>query len=79
MFFSAQMSVGADQGLGSRRTVESHRNFHGCLENLVYNSVNLVDLAKEEDQRVTVKVNQFKACLQFCTLPLWNHYLRTFR
>lgn len=79
MFFSAQMSVGADRGLGTQRTVESHGNFHGCLENLVYNNVNLVDLAKEEDQRVTVKVNRFKAYVQCCTSPLWNHYLRTFR
>lgn len=48
------MSVGADQGLGSAGL---NRNFHGCLENLVYNGLNLVDLAKQEDQRVTVKVN----------------------
>lgn len=58
MLSPVQMSVGAaDQGLGSRRSAGSNRNFHGCLENLVYNGVNLVDLAKQRDQRVTVKVN----------------------
>uniref|UniRef100_A0A3B4WXB7 Contactin-associated protein-like 4 n=1 Tax=Seriola lalandi dorsalis TaxID=1841481 RepID=A0A3B4WXB7_SERLL len=32
----------------------SNRNFHGCLENLVYNGVNLADLAKQRDQRGNV-------------------------
>uniref|UniRef100_A0A3Q3NJL1 Contactin-associated protein-like 4 n=1 Tax=Mastacembelus armatus TaxID=205130 RepID=A0A3Q3NJL1_9TELE len=49
-----QMSVGADQGLGSSRSVGSHRNFYGCLENLLYNGLNLVDLAKQKDQRGNV-------------------------
>ncbi|XP_030298808.1 contactin-associated protein-like 4 isoform X2 [Sparus aurata] len=57
-----QMSVGADRALGSWRSVGSHRNFKGCLENLVYNGVNLVDLAKQEDQRVTVKGNVTFSC-----------------
>uniref|UniRef100_A0A8C9ZLR2 Contactin associated protein like 3 n=1 Tax=Sander lucioperca TaxID=283035 RepID=A0A8C9ZLR2_SANLU len=48
------MSVGAEQGLGSRRSIGPNRNFHGCLENLVYNGVNLVDLAKQKDQRGNV-------------------------
>ncbi|XP_074503500.1 contactin-associated protein-like 4 isoform X1 [Sebastes fasciatus] len=60
-----QMSVGAaDQGLGSRRSAGSNRNFHGCLENLVYNGVNLVDLAKQRDQRVTVKGNVTFSCAE---------------
>uniref|UniRef100_UPI0037E86000 contactin-associated protein-like 4 n=1 Tax=Semicossyphus pulcher TaxID=241346 RepID=UPI0037E86000 len=59
-----QMSVGAEQGLGSRRSVGSHRNFHGCLENLVYNGVNLIDLAKQTDQRVSVKGNVTFSCTE---------------
>uniref|UniRef100_A0A3B4WXQ1 Contactin-associated protein-like 4 n=1 Tax=Seriola lalandi dorsalis TaxID=1841481 RepID=A0A3B4WXQ1_SERLL len=35
-------------------SVGSNRNFHGCLENLVYNGVNLADLAKQRDQRGNV-------------------------
>lgn len=57
MFFSAQMSVGAEHDLDSQRLAGSRANFHGCLENLVYNGMNLVDLAKQRDQRVTAKVN----------------------
>ncbi|XP_075960283.1 contactin-associated protein-like 4 [Anarhichas minor] len=59
-----QMSVGADHGLGSRRSVGLNRNFHGCLENLVYNGVNLVDLAKKKDQRVTVKGTVTFSCAE---------------
>uniref|UniRef100_A0A4W6DUX9 Contactin associated protein like 3 n=1 Tax=Lates calcarifer TaxID=8187 RepID=A0A4W6DUX9_LATCA len=47
----------SDQGLSSLGSVRSNRNFYGCLENLVYNGVNLVDLAKQRDQRVTTKVS----------------------
>lgn len=46
------MSVGADQ-----MSVRLDRNFHGCLENLVFNGLNLVELAKQRDRRVSVKVN----------------------
>uniref|UniRef100_A0A3P8SL49 Contactin associated protein like 3 n=1 Tax=Amphiprion percula TaxID=161767 RepID=A0A3P8SL49_AMPPE len=46
-----QVSVGAEQGIGSQR---AKRNFHGCLENLVYNGLNLVDLAEQKDQRGNV-------------------------
>ncbi|XP_072246689.1 contactin-associated protein-like 4 [Leuresthes tenuis] len=56
-----QMSVGADQDFGSQR---SNRNFHGCLENLVYNGLNMVHLAKEKDQRVTVKGNVTFSCAE---------------
>ncbi|XP_054456693.1 contactin-associated protein-like 4 [Anoplopoma fimbria] len=59
-----QMSVGADLTLGSRRSVGFNRNFHGCLENLVYNGVNMVDLAKKKDQRVTVKGNVTFSCAE---------------
>ncbi|XP_034753731.1 contactin-associated protein-like 4 [Etheostoma cragini] len=59
-----QMSVGAEQGLGSWRSIGPNRNFHGCLENLVYNGVNLVDLAKQKDQRVTVKGNVTFDCAE---------------
>ncbi|XP_023281068.1 contactin-associated protein-like 4 [Seriola lalandi dorsalis] len=59
-----QMSVGAEQGLGSLRSVGSNRNFHGCLENLVYNGVNLADLAKQRDQRVSVKGNVTFSCAE---------------
>ncbi|XP_071369599.1 contactin-associated protein-like 5, partial [Centroberyx affinis] len=58
-----QLSVGADQGLGSRTAV-SNRNFHGCLENLLYNSLNLIDLAQQRDPRVTVKGDVTFSCAE---------------
>ncbi|KAI4812320.1 hypothetical protein KUCAC02_023718 [Chaenocephalus aceratus] len=48
-----QMSVGADQALGSQRSI--NRNFHGCLENL------------GRDQRVTLKGNHDGGGVQFRT------------
>ncbi|XP_071335931.1 contactin-associated protein-like 4 [Trachinotus anak] len=59
-----QMSVGAEPGPSSLRSVGSNRNFYGCLENLVYNGVNLVDLAKQRDQRVSVKGNVTFSCAE---------------
>lgn len=50
-----QVSVGA--GRGPRRAVGGSGHFHGCLENLVYNGVNLLELAEKKDQRVTAEVN----------------------
>ncbi|KAM7408345.1 hypothetical protein PAMA_002178 [Pampus argenteus] len=59
-----QLSVGAEQGSWSWRSDGSNRNFHGCMENLVYNSLNLVELAKQRDQRVTVKGNVTFSCAE---------------
>ncbi|XP_047198432.1 contactin-associated protein-like 4 [Hippoglossus stenolepis] len=59
-----QMSVGADHDLGSRGSFGSDRNFCGCLENLIYNGVNLVELAQQRDQRVAVKGNVTFSCAE---------------
>uniref|UniRef100_A0A3B4B5T4 Contactin associated protein like 3 n=1 Tax=Periophthalmus magnuspinnatus TaxID=409849 RepID=A0A3B4B5T4_9GOBI len=44
-----QISVGADPVLGSQRSAQPNRNFHGCLENVIYNGLHLVYLAKQSD------------------------------
>uniref|UniRef100_A0A3B4B5B2 Uncharacterized protein n=1 Tax=Periophthalmus magnuspinnatus TaxID=409849 RepID=A0A3B4B5B2_9GOBI len=49
-----QISVGADPVLGSQRSAQPNRNFHGCLENVIYNGLHLVYLAKQSDQRGNV-------------------------
>ncbi|KAM3863187.1 contactin-associated protein-like 4 [Diretmus argenteus] len=59
-----QLSVGADQLHGSQMSVISNRNFHGCLENLLYNGLSLIDLAKQNDQRVTGKGNVTFSCAE---------------
>lgn len=47
-----QMSVGA-----AHNSAISKTNFQGCLENLLFNSINLIELIKHRNQQVTVQVN----------------------
>ncbi|KAM4551627.1 contactin-associated protein-like 4 isoform 1-T1 [Odontesthes bonariensis] len=53
-----QLSVGSVQGLSSKR------KFHGCLENLLYNGLNLIELAKHNDNTVTVLGNVTFSCAE---------------
>ncbi|XP_035526246.1 contactin-associated protein-like 4 [Morone saxatilis] len=59
-----QLRVGAIQGPNSQETVASRRNFHGCLENLLYNGLNLIELVKQKDHRVTVMGNVTFSCAE---------------
>lgn len=56
------MSVGANHDFGSQRSVGSYGGFHGCLENLNYNGLNLIDLAERKVPQVTVKVMSSDLC-----------------
>uniref|UniRef100_A0A3B4ZV53 Contactin-associated protein-like 4 n=1 Tax=Stegastes partitus TaxID=144197 RepID=A0A3B4ZV53_9TELE len=51
-----QLSVGAVQRLDSQKPAISKRNFHGCLENLLHNGVNLIELVKNNDHQVAGNV-----------------------
>lgn len=55
-FSTTQMSVGANHVFGSQWSAASNGGFYGCLENLSYNGINLIDLAKRKVPQVTVKV-----------------------
>lgn len=55
-FSTTQMSVGANHVFGSQWSAGSNGGFYGCLENLSYNGINLIDLAKRNVPQVTVKV-----------------------
>lgn len=55
--FPVQLSLGAVQGHGLQKPILSNRNFHGCLENLLFNDLNLIDLAKQNSPQVTVMVS----------------------
>uniref|UniRef100_A0A8C6PDK8 Contactin associated protein like 3 n=1 Tax=Nothobranchius furzeri TaxID=105023 RepID=A0A8C6PDK8_NOTFU len=46
-----ELSFGAVESL-LQKTIISSRNFHGCLENLQFNGLNLLELAKVNDHRV---------------------------
>lgn len=52
-----KLSLGAVQSHGLQKPVLSSRNFHGCLENLIYNDLNLIDLAKKNNHQVSVMVS----------------------
>ncbi|XP_039672342.1 contactin-associated protein-like 4 [Perca fluviatilis] len=57
-----QLRVGAVQI--SQKPEVSKRNFHGCLENLLYNELNLMELAKHQDPHVTVVGNVTFSCAE---------------
>ncbi|TNM99461.1 hypothetical protein fugu_012494 [Takifugu bimaculatus] len=59
-----QMSVGATHAFGSQWSAGSYGGFHGCLENLSYNGMNLIDLAKRKVPQVTVKGNVTFSCAE---------------
>ncbi|XP_076600669.1 contactin-associated protein-like 4 [Chaetodon auriga] len=56
-----KLSVGGVQDLGSPQT---KRGFHGCLENLLYNGLNRMELAKHNDHQVTVVGNVTFSCAE---------------
>uniref|UniRef100_A0A671VYG4 Contactin associated protein like 3 n=1 Tax=Sparus aurata TaxID=8175 RepID=A0A671VYG4_SPAAU len=58
------LSVGAVQNPDSQKQVVSKGNFRGCLENLLYNSLNLIQLVKHKDHQVKVKGNVTFSCVE---------------
>ncbi|KAM9844315.1 contactin-associated protein-like 4 [Aulostomus maculatus] len=48
----------------TQKLVGTQRNFHGCLENLLFNGVNLIELAKHNDHRVTAMGNVTFSCAE---------------
>ncbi|XP_062252129.1 contactin-associated protein-like 4 [Platichthys flesus] len=59
-----QLSVGAVQSHGLQKPILPNRNFHGCLENLLYNELNLIDLTKQSNQQVTTLGNVTFSCAE---------------
>lgn len=57
IFLFVKLSLGAVQAHGLQEPILSSRNFHGCLENLIYNDLNLIDLAKNNNHQVSVLVS----------------------
>lgn len=54
----------------------SRRNFHGCLENVQYNGVNVIDLAKNK-QLTTVVRNDYARYLTIGLVTRSSHNLTT--
>uniref|UniRef100_A0A8B9JZL7 Contactin associated protein like 3 n=1 Tax=Astyanax mexicanus TaxID=7994 RepID=A0A8B9JZL7_ASTMX len=61
------ISFGGVSAVGAQRD-HSKRNFHGCLENLLYNGVNVVELAKEK--KVSAVGNLSFTCAEAVEVPL---------
>ncbi|NP_001389146.1 contactin associated protein family member 3 precursor [Rattus norvegicus] len=47
-----------------------HKNFHGCLENVYYNGVNIIKLAKKHEPQILIKGNVSFTCPQPQTVPV---------
>uniref|UniRef100_A0A3Q3IXZ4 Contactin associated protein like 3 n=1 Tax=Monopterus albus TaxID=43700 RepID=A0A3Q3IXZ4_MONAL len=58
------------QSLDSENPVISTRDFHGCLENLLYNDLNLIEQAKRNDHQVTVMGNVTFSCAEPVTIAV---------
>ncbi|XP_028987778.1 contactin-associated protein-like 4 isoform X2 [Betta splendens] len=57
-----QLSLGASHSLGPQNAAAAGRNFHGCVENALFNELNLIDLAKQNDHQVTVRGHVTFSC-----------------
>ncbi|KAB5543336.1 hypothetical protein PHYPO_G00077880 [Pangasianodon hypophthalmus] len=62
-----EISFGAVSADGTQRE-NSRRNFHGCLENVQYNGVNVIVLAKRK--QLTVVGNVTFACVEAVDVPV---------
>ncbi|KAM8956001.1 contactin-associated protein-like 4 isoform 4-T4 [Lycaon pictus] len=47
-----------------------HKNFHGCLENLYYNGVDIIDLAKRQKPEIIAMGNVSFSCSQSQSVPV---------
>lgn len=54
-----KLSLGAVQSHRLQEPVLSSRNFYGCLENLIYNDLNLIELAKKNNHQVSIMVSGY--------------------
>uniref|UniRef100_A0A8C8AW56 Contactin-associated protein-like 4 n=1 Tax=Otus sunia TaxID=257818 RepID=A0A8C8AW56_9STRI len=48
----------------------SHRNFHGCFENIYYNGVNIIDLARRHKSQIYFVGNISFSCLEPQVVPV---------
>uniref|UniRef100_A0A672IVA5 Contactin associated protein like 3 n=1 Tax=Salarias fasciatus TaxID=181472 RepID=A0A672IVA5_SALFA len=72
--FLVQLSVAAVRSHGLQKPILPNRNFHGCLENLLYGDLKLISLAKQNNPQVTVLNHvsvavTFTDSLSFLQLP----------
>uniref|UniRef100_A0A3B4U295 Contactin-associated protein-like 4 n=1 Tax=Seriola dumerili TaxID=41447 RepID=A0A3B4U295_SERDU len=54
------------------------KNFHGCLENLLYNGLNLIERAKHNNQQVTLMGNVTFSCAEPVSVAVTFHGPQSF-
>ncbi|KAK2822855.1 hypothetical protein Q5P01_022920 [Channa striata] len=59
-----QLVVGAAPSLDSEKPASFRRNFHGCLENLLFNDLSVIQLAKTNNHQVTATGNVTFSCAE---------------
>uniref|UniRef100_A0A4W4FQY5 Contactin associated protein like 3 n=1 Tax=Electrophorus electricus TaxID=8005 RepID=A0A4W4FQY5_ELEEL len=60
-----EISFGGVPAVGSEH---SRRNFHGCLENVLYNDVNVIEMAR--DQQLSIMGNVTFSCPETVAMPV---------
>uniref|UniRef100_A0A4W4FME5 Contactin associated protein like 3 n=1 Tax=Electrophorus electricus TaxID=8005 RepID=A0A4W4FME5_ELEEL len=65
MLFFHKISFGGVPAVGSEH---SRRNFHGCLENVLYNDVNVIEMAR--DQQLSIMGNVTFSCPETVAMPV---------
>ncbi|XP_040612099.1 contactin-associated protein-like 3 isoform X2 [Mesocricetus auratus] len=65
-----EISFGAILIPGGHSLTFPHKNFHGCLENIYYNGVNIIKLAKKHEPQTLIKGNVSFMCPQPQTVPV---------
>ncbi|KAM7077333.1 contactin-associated protein-like 4 [Ciconia maguari] len=64
-----ELSFGGIPVPGKSRTL-SRRNFHGCFENIYYNGVNIIDLARRHKSQIYFVGNMSFSCLEPQVVPV---------
>uniref|UniRef100_A0A8C5NHN6 Contactin-associated protein-like 4 n=1 Tax=Gouania willdenowi TaxID=441366 RepID=A0A8C5NHN6_GOUWI len=65
-----RFQIPAEFSLWDIKQVCLKKDFHGCLENLQFNGLNLIEMAKHKDRKVTVKGNVTFSCLESISIAI---------
>uniref|UniRef100_A0A673MDL8 Contactin associated protein like 3 n=1 Tax=Sinocyclocheilus rhinocerous TaxID=307959 RepID=A0A673MDL8_9TELE len=64
-----EISFGGTSAAGLQKS-HSRRNFHGCLENVLYNDISVIERAEEQQVFITVSGNVSFTCTEAIDVPM---------
>uniref|UniRef100_A0A8C1RGK3 Contactin associated protein like 3 n=1 Tax=Cyprinus carpio TaxID=7962 RepID=A0A8C1RGK3_CYPCA len=64
-----EISFGGTSAAGLQKS-HSRRNFHGCLENVLYNDISVIERAEEQQLSITVSGNVSFTCTESIDVPV---------